>query len=122
MADVEIPGIVVPQKGILVVQDHCLGTHRALLGMNVIAECWEELFQARPVKTIPLAEQQEWRRIVADCRRIQTARVRMDREDTGRVACRYALSIPARSEALVWVRVPQQNYGPEGWVLVEPHL
>uniref|UniRef100_A0A8C1WKU1 Gypsy retrotransposon integrase-like protein 1 n=1 Tax=Cyprinus carpio TaxID=7962 RepID=A0A8C1WKU1_CYPCA len=122
VADVEIRGIVVPQKGIVVVQDHCLGTHRALLGMNVIAECWEELFQARPVKTIPLAEQQEWRRIVADCRRIQTARVRMDREDIGRVACRYALSIPARSEALVWVRVPQQDYGPEGWVLVEPHL
>lgn len=122
VTDLEIHGIVVPQKGIVIVQDHCLGTHRALLGMNVIAECWEELFQAGPVKTIPSAEQQEWKRIVADCCQIQTARARMDREDTGRVACRFALSVPARSEAIVWVRVPQQEYGPEGWVLVEPHL
>ncbi|XP_073716138.1 uncharacterized protein [Misgurnus anguillicaudatus] len=110
VTDVEIRGIVVPQKGIVIVQDHCLGIHRALLGMNVIAECWEELFRARPVKTVPLAEQQEWRRIVADCRRIQTAKVRMDREDTVRVACRFALSIPVRSEAVVCCCSPGERH------------
>lgn len=122
LADLEIHGIVVPQKGVIIVQDHCLGTHRALLGMNVLSECWEELFRAKPVQKIPPAERQEWERVAADCRRVQMTRVRRDREETGRVACRYALSVPARSEAIVWVRVPQQEHGPEGWVLVEPHL
>lgn len=37
------------------------------------------------------------------------------------MACRYALSIPARSEAVVWARLPAHSRGPESWVLVEPH-
>ncbi len=94
----------------------------ALLGMNVITDCWEELFQARPIRTAPPAEKREWERIVADCRRVHTATSQGDREGTGRVACRYALSIPARSEAVIWARLPAQTYGPEDWVLVEPHL
>ncbi len=122
VTDLEIHGITVPQKGVVVVRDPCLGTHRALLGMNVITDCWEELFQARPIRTAPPAEKREWERIVADCRRVHTATSQGDREGTGRVACRYALSIPARSEAVIWARLPAQTYGPEDWVLVEPHL
>ncbi len=57
-----------------------------------------------------------------DCRRVHTASSQGDREGTGRVACRYALSIPARSEAVIWAWLPAQTYGPEDWVLVEPHL
>ncbi len=122
VTDLEIHGITVPQKGVVVVRDPCLGTHRALLGMNVITDCWEELFQARPIRTAPPAEKREWECIVADCRRVHTATSQGDREGTGRVACRYALSIPARSEAVIWARLPAQTYGPEDWVLVEPHL
>ncbi|XP_073713213.1 uncharacterized protein [Misgurnus anguillicaudatus] len=121
LADLEVHGVVVPQKGVIIVQDHCLGTHRALLGMNVLSECWEELFRARPVQKIPPAERPQWERVVADCRRVQMAQVRRDREDVGRVACRFALSIPAESEAIVWVQVPSRVVGPEEWVLIEPH-
>lgn len=121
LADLEVHGIVVPQKGVIIVQDHCLGAHRALLGMNVLAECWEELFRARPVPKIPPAERPKWERVVADCRRVQMTKVRRDREEVGRVACRFALSVPAKSEAIVWVRVPPRGVGPEEWVLVEPH-
>ncbi len=88
--------------------------------MNVITDCWEELFQARPIRTAPPAEKREWERIVVDCRRVHTASSQGDREGTGRVACRYALSIPARSEAVIWAWLPAQTYGPEDWVLVEP--
>lgn len=35
VTDLEIHGITVPQKGVVIVRDLCLGTHRALLGMNV---------------------------------------------------------------------------------------
>lgn len=122
VTDLEIHGITVPQKGVVIVRDHCLGTHKALLGMNVIADCWEELFQARPKKTLPPAERQEWERIEADCRRVHMAKARRSQEGIGRVACRYAVSIPARSEAIVWARVPSHECGSSGWVLVEPHM
>ncbi len=82
VTDLEIHGITVPQKGVVVVRDPCLGTHRALLGMNVITDCWEELFQARPIRTAPPAEKREWERIVADCRRVHTASSQGDREGT----------------------------------------
>ncbi|KAF4116578.1 hypothetical protein G5714_004067 [Onychostoma macrolepis] len=81
VTDLEIHGITVPQKEVVVVRDSCLGAHRALLGMNVITDCWEELFQARPIRTAPPAEKREWERIVADCRRVHTASSQGDRED-----------------------------------------
>lgn len=121
VTDFKIHGVTVPQKGVVVVRDHCLGVHRALLGMNVLTDCWEEVFRVRPARTTPMAERGEWERIVADCRRIQMASSQGDREDAGRVACRYALSVPARSEAVVWARLPTRSYGPEDCVLVEPH-
>lgn len=44
-----------------------------------------------------------------------------EHEDTVRVSCRYALTIPAQSEAVVWARLPARPYGPNNWVVVEPH-
>lgn len=90
--------------------------------MNVLSACWEELFQAWPVQRILPAERPQWERVVADCRRVHMTNVRRDREGVGRVACRFALSVPARSEAIVWARVPPREGGPEDWVLVEPRV
>lgn len=87
VTDFEIHGTVIPQKGIVVVRDSCLGAHRALLGMNVIMECWEELFRIGPLRTTPLAEKREWECIVTNCRLVQVASSQRDREDTGLVAC-----------------------------------
>uniref|UniRef100_A0A8C2JKG0 ribonuclease H n=1 Tax=Cyprinus carpio TaxID=7962 RepID=A0A8C2JKG0_CYPCA len=72
-------------------------------------------------RAMELVAGQEWDRIRADCRRVCLAEQQGDRESTGRVACRYALSIPAQSEALVGVRLPPRLYSPEDWVMVEPH-
>lgn len=89
--------------------------------MNVISECWEELVRSRPTLRPPSTEDREWERIITDYRRIHIARAQYDREDVGRVACRYALSVPARSEAIVWARLPARLDRPDDWVLVEPH-
>ena len=109
VSDFQVRGITVLEKGVVIVRDHCLGTHRALLGRNVISACWEELFKTQPTQTLQPTEGQQWEHIFADCRRIHAAKTQWDQEDTGRVACRYALSIPARA------------YGPDNWVTVEPH-
>nr|XP_055069239.1 uncharacterized protein LOC129450446 [Misgurnus anguillicaudatus] len=121
LTDLEVHGVVVPQKGVIIVEDRCLGALRALLGMNVLSECWEEIFQARPGPRISPTERPKWERVMADCRRVQLNQVRRDREEVGRVMCRFALSIPPRSEAIVWARVPLREANPEEWVLVESH-
>ncbi|KAG1960358.1 interleukin-1 receptor accessory protein-like 1-A [Pimephales promelas] len=121
MVDFLVRGVPVQQKGVVIVRDHCLGNHRALLGMNVILDCWEELFQGRPARMSPSPAKQDWDRILADCKRVQAANHIEEREDIGRVACRYALSIPAQSETVLWVRVPARPSGSGTCVLVEPH-
>ncbi|KAG1945839.1 interleukin-1 receptor accessory protein-like 1-A [Pimephales promelas] len=121
VVDFDIRGIPVYQKGVVIVKDHCLGTRRALLGMNVIADCWEELFRNGPARRPSREDNSQWENILKDCHRIHAAGDREDRESVGRVVCRYALSVPAGSEAVVWARVPASSYGPEDLVLVEPH-
>ncbi|KAG1936037.1 interleukin-1 receptor accessory protein-like 1-A [Pimephales promelas] len=121
VVDFLVQGVPVQQKGVVIVRDHCLGNHRALLGMNVILDCWEELFRGPPARMSPSPAKQDWDRILADCKRVHAANHIEEREDIGRVACRYALSIPAQSETVLWVRVPARPRGSGTCVLVEPH-
>lgn len=43
--DFTIGGIEVLDRGVMIVKDKCISTEYGLLGMNVISECWEGLFQ-----------------------------------------------------------------------------
>ncbi|KAL2098960.1 hypothetical protein ACEWY4_005440 [Coilia grayii] len=122
VADFQVRDIKVSGKGVVIVKDHCLGAHRALLGMNVLAACWEGLFEKQQAATFSsTSEHPEWDHIITDCRRISATMAQQHHEDTARVACRYAIAIPALSEALVWARLPVRTYGSESWVMVEPH-
>ncbi|XP_062403243.1 uncharacterized protein LOC134093673 [Sardina pilchardus] len=120
----KVHGIQVPSRGVVVVRDDCLGSHRALLGMNVIASCWEELF---PLKSPPsagsrrTADAKEWEQVFTDCHRIQAATAQQETTDTARVSCRYAISVPANSEALVWAKLPSRTRCQNTCVLVEAH-
>lgn len=92
--------------------------------MNVIAACWEQLFQHQktaPTPTTKATEEGGWEQIFADCQRICTAATQLEKSDTARVACRFAITIPARSEALVWAKLPAQTRLTDSCVLVEPH-
>ena len=60
------------------------------------------LFKTQPAQTLQPTEGQQWRHIFADCRRIHAARTQWEQEDTGQVACQYALSIPA--QMCLWTR------------------
>lgn len=113
-----------PEKGVVIVKDHCLGVHRALLGMNVLSVCWEDLFPGgcpTGANRLRTPEDKEWEPVLADCRRISTAMAQKERVDTARAACRYAITIPGCSEALIWAKLPARTYRLEGWVVVEPH-
>lgn len=119
LLDFQVQGVRVPSRGVVVVRDNCLGTHRALLGMNVISDCWEQLFQQR---STPLAtDTKGWNQVFTDCHRIRTATAQQETVDTARVSCRYALTIPANGEALVWAKLPSRARCRNTWVLVEAH-
>lgn len=124
VVDLHIRGVHVPARGVIVVKDHCLGTHKALLGMNVLSACWEDIFQDRgvagPVRR-KTAEDEKWEPVAADCRRISAATSLLERVDTARAACRYAVTIPGGSEAVIWARLPARARGQASWVLIEPH-
>ncbi|KAL7837443.1 hypothetical protein SRHO_G00271540 [Serrasalmus rhombeus] len=121
----QVGGVEVPERGVIVAKDSCLGANRALLGMNVISACWEELFAiskenlSLQSQTKPLGK--EWERVFADCRRIRAASLQQQRCDAARVACRYAVTIPAMSEALVWARLPGWTEYQGSCVLVESY-
>ncbi|XP_062386494.1 uncharacterized protein LOC134074827 isoform X2 [Sardina pilchardus] len=122
--DFQVKDVLVPARGVVVVRDNCLGSHRALLGMNVIAACWEQLFQHQktaPTATSRATEEKGWEQIFADCQRIYAAATQQERSDTARVACRFAITIPAHSEALVWAKLPAQTRLADSCVMVEPH-
>lgn len=45
VVDFVVGGVQVPAKGVGIVKDNCLGEDQGILGMNVIAQYWKELFQ-----------------------------------------------------------------------------
>lgn len=94
-----------PSHGIVIVKDNCLREHKALMGINVIFGCWEQLFKD-PDRLCPNPQVQnfgrEWNNVFTECRRVQAATMKEQREGTVRVACCYAVTVPAQSEAPLW--------------------
>ncbi|KAL1276908.1 hypothetical protein QQF64_023581 [Cirrhinus molitorella] len=123
LADFEVEGASVLARGIVIVRDGCLGTNQALLGMNVISACWEEVCQShqRTVSTRVKPQKQDWGNVLADCCRIRAAEAQKQRSDVARLSCHYAVTIPAQSEALVWAKLPNLFMYQQEDVLVEPH-
>lgn len=71
---------------------------RCLLGRSV-SEPSKVSAQVKPQK-------QDWGTVLADCRRIKSVEAQKQQSDVTRVACRYAVTVPAQSEALVWAKLP----------------
>lgn len=121
----KVKGVQVPEKGVVVVRDQCLGTHKALLGMNVITNCWEELFHQQhgtaAATNRAKSDKLSWEKVFIDCHRIAAMTAQQKKIDTARVACRYPLSIPAGSEALVWASLPARPSFASNCVFIEPH-
>lgn len=121
----KVKGVQVPEKWVVVVRDQCLGTHKALLGMNVITDCWEELFHQQhgtaAATNCAKSDKRSWEKVFIDCHRIAAMTAQQKKIDTARVACQYALSIPAGSEALVWASLPARPSFVSNCVFIEPH-
>uniref|UniRef100_A0AAV2KRN3 Uncharacterized protein n=1 Tax=Knipowitschia caucasica TaxID=637954 RepID=A0AAV2KRN3_KNICA len=118
VADFEIHGV--SARGIVVAKDECIGADKAILGMNVITDCWEELFtqyKASPKHSTPPLSR-EWNTVFIDCQRIRAASNAEPWQ--ARLASRTPVTIPAQSEMTVWAKIPRPSSNQPGCALVEP--
>uniref|UniRef100_A0AAV2IZ80 Reverse transcriptase n=1 Tax=Knipowitschia caucasica TaxID=637954 RepID=A0AAV2IZ80_KNICA len=122
VADFVVQGVRVPARGIVVAKDSCVGADIAILGMNVIADCWEELFnkcQVSSKRSKPLLGR-EWHSVFADCQRIRTVSSADPWKATARLASRTPVTIPAQSEMTLWAKIPLSSQHWQCEALVEP--
>lgn len=107
LLDFKVGGVQLPKKGVFIVKNDCLGAERAILGMNVIADCWQELMhglhpgEAAFRAQLPPRAEREWGKAFAVCRQARLeptplfqGLVRLPKSDV--------VTIPSESEILVW--------------------
>ena len=117
--DLELEGINVPGRGVVVVKDeHC--TKPLIIGMNVLNACWHTLFKW-PGKAAfsPMQERAVWRDAFAACQRVEA--VTNEDGSLGYVwpISRQRVRVPARSEVVVWGRARRGSRGADFNAVVE---
>uniref|UniRef100_A0AAV2MR25 Uncharacterized protein n=1 Tax=Knipowitschia caucasica TaxID=637954 RepID=A0AAV2MR25_KNICA len=117
--DFEVEGVKVPEGGVVIVEDrHC--THPLIIGMYVILGCWDAVFKCP--KTSPLQhlkKQKVWRDAFATCSRIEAVASRDGFLGNVRLASLKSVTVPPRSELLVWGRAKSGPRGVNYSALVE---
>lgn len=111
--DIEVEGITIPGRGIVIAKDeHC--THPLVLGMNVVTSCWDTLFKQPEKSYCPpqkLQSHQARRDAFATCRHIEATMTEDGLLGYVRPASRHIIKVPPKSELLVWGRTWK---GPRG--------
>ncbi|KAL2083788.1 hypothetical protein ACEWY4_021561 [Coilia grayii] len=123
--DFTVAGVVIPQRGVVIVEDQHLPTSYGILGMNVIRHCWE-LLEARGggphyslfVSALPRPDRTAWSQAFATCRRVQVTRGG-PMEWVAKVRMAGPSTIQPQSEQVVWAEVPGGQLRDGDQVLVE---
>ncbi|MGH0137744.1 UNVERIFIED_CONTAM: hypothetical protein FKN15_053977 [Acipenser sinensis] len=124
--DIEIGSARIPQRGILVVQDHCLPSTPALLGMNIIQECWEELFQKKQTSKLQGltclndSGRKAWGQVLKVCAKRAGFADKIGRVGFVCTTNRFPLKIPGFSDMLIRGRARAGPGGQDYSCLVEP--
>lgn len=121
----KVGGGQLPNKGVFIVNDDCLGAERAILGMNIIADYWQELmYGLYPGEAVfraqfPPRAEREWGRAFAICRQASMGsipafqgHVRLPKSET--------ITVPSDSEIVVWGRTSEGSPASGRTLLVEP--
>lgn len=117
--DLEVEGIKVPGRGVVIVEDEKC-THPLIIGMNVIVACWDTLFRCPSKSPVPQAfkEQKVWKEAFATCRQINVTPSEDGLIGYVRSASK-CITVPPKSELLVWGRAKMGPGGKNYCALVE---
>lgn len=125
LLDFEINGVKVMGKGVVVVDDSCLNPEYAILGMNVIGDCWQSVFQdghpgeAAFKSTLPSTAGAAWGKAFAVCRRVDLAGPTPELQGVAKLPRQTPVVLPPATEMLVWTQVPQAVGVADCCVMVE---
>ncbi|XP_049897830.1 uncharacterized protein LOC126388653 [Epinephelus moara] len=119
--DLEVEGIEIPGRGIVIVKDeHC--THPLIVGMNVVTACWHALFKCRGKSALSppqLKNRRVWKDAFATCQRVEVTMAEDGLLGYVRPASRRSIQVPPKSEVLVWGRARMGPRGGDYCALVE---
>ena len=124
--DVQVLGKKIPSRGILVVKDTACTPQQhvvpGLLGMNVVIECYRELFiehgEALFASLSAIQAEASWGSVLRHCHRLEACPVLP--EGRVRVLDRAGEFIPAGSVKFVQVNCPKVPHAPVKTMLLEP--
>lgn len=125
LVDCMIGNISVPEKGVIVVNDECLGPNKGILGMNIIQAVWSALTQGThpglaAFKTImPQLEGRVWAQAFAECRRVAIQSPPPPFQGVAKLTRQQPVIIPPQSEMVVWMQVTEGTATQSCNVIVE---
>lgn len=124
--DFTVAGVVIPQRGVVIVEDQHLPTPYGILGMNVIRHCWELLeergggvHRSLFVSALPRPDRTAWSQAFATCQRVQVARSGLTESSVAKVRMTGPSTLQPQSERVVWAEVPRGQLRDGDQVLVE---
>lgn len=124
--DFKVGGVHIPNKGAIIVNDECLGSDRAVLGMNVITECWKELMEgvhpgvvAFRASVAPEAGSL-WEKAFAVCRQVQQRAPTSLDSGVVKLTRQPSVIIPPQTEMMLWCQVSNGTPKSNCAMLIEP--
>lgn len=95
-------------KGVIIVDDDCLGAEKGILGMNIIQAVWLALTQRNLSAfktTMPRQEGRVWPEAFAECQRVAARRAPPPYQGAVRLLRQPPVIIPPQSEMVIWTQV-----------------
>ncbi|KAK7915620.1 hypothetical protein WMY93_011381 [Mugilogobius chulae] len=111
----EVGGVCITEKGIIIVEDSCLGADKGILDMNIIQQLWSSLTQgnhpglAAFKTTLSLAEGKAWSKAFMECQKVVLGGPRPAFEGVAKLPRQPPVIIPPHTEMVLWMQVTETN-------------
>ncbi|KAL7849996.1 hypothetical protein SRHO_G00193450 [Serrasalmus rhombeus] len=111
--DYEVGGIPLSDQGVVTVKASCLGADCGILGMNIIADCWTQVFQGtHPVEMVFRSTNSPragaaWTQAFAACRQTLMSAPGPCLQGVAKLEPQLPVVHTPDMEVMLWAQVPQ---------------